>query len=205
MARLKRTERDQTLTNTRRMLLDAAAEVLARDGYAVANINHISEAAGFAKGTVYNYFPSKRALMMALIEDISAAHLEAIAGPVRAETDARLRLERFFEAGFEWVERYPAPAQVMIVTLNGPDAEFKQSMYAAYQPMFALVRQNIVAAGVEQGVFRAVDLGETTALLMTLYLGTCSQVDARGKPWLAPGKVAGFAFGALRPQPAGQG
>ena len=200
MARIKRAEREQTLTNTRRLLLDAAAGELAHDGYAVANINRISEAAGFAKGTVYNYFPSKRALMMALIDDIAAAHLEAIAGPVRAETDARLRLERFFEAGFAWVERSPAPAQVMIVTLNSPDAEFRQTMYAAYQPMFALVRQDIVEAGVEQGVFRPVDLLDTTALLMTLYLGTCSQVDERGKPWLAPGKVSGFAFDALRPR-----
>ncbi len=201
MPRLKRAEREQTLTHTRRLLLDAATVELARDGYAVANINRISEAAGFAKGTVYNYFPSKRALMLALIDDIAAAHLDHIAGPGRAETGARRRLDRFFEAGFDWVERNPAPAQVLIVTLNGPDPEFKQAMYAAYQPMFDLMREDIVAAAIAQEVFRPVDLVETTALLMTLYLGTCSQVDERGRPWLAPGKVAEFAYNALRPLP----
>lgn len=197
MARLKRAERDQTISDTRQRLLDAAAEEFAREGYAVANINQISEAAGFAKGTVYNYFASKRALMLALIEDIAGEHLATIAGPVRAADGVRSRLERFFEAGFGWVEHHPAPAQVMITTLNGPDAEFKQAMYAAYQPMFTLVREDIVAAGIDQGIFQPANPLETTALLMTLYLGTCSQVDEHGRQWLAPARVAEFAFRAL--------
>ena len=54
MARHKTSERDQVLSDTRRMLLSAAATNVSRAGYAGANINHISEAAGFAKGTIYN-------------------------------------------------------------------------------------------------------------------------------------------------------
>jgi AcrR family transcriptional regulator len=197
MPRPRRAERDQTLTNTRRLLLDAAAVEIARDGYAVANINRISEAAGFAKGTVYNYFPSKRALMSALIEEIAAAHLDTIAGPVQAETEVRLRMARFFEAGFAWVEEYPTRALLMITTLYSPDAEFKQAMYAAYQPMFDLVREQIIAAGVAQGIFPPVNPVEATALVMTLYLGTCSQVDTEGRPWLSPARVAEFALAGL--------
>jgi hypothetical protein len=32
---------------------------------------------------------------------------------------------------------------------------------------------------------------------MTLYLGTCSQVDEQGRQYLAPARVAEFAFKAL--------
>ena len=39
------------------MLVDTATAEFAREGYNGANINRISLAAGFAKGTIYNYFP----------------------------------------------------------------------------------------------------------------------------------------------------
>jgi AcrR family transcriptional regulator len=42
------------------------------EGYAGANINRISQAAGFAKGAVYNCFACKRALMLALIDEVAA-------------------------------------------------------------------------------------------------------------------------------------
>ena len=44
-------------------LIRTAAEHFALEGYEGASINRISLGAGFAKGTVYNYFPSKAALL----------------------------------------------------------------------------------------------------------------------------------------------
>ncbi len=85
MARHKENERDKVLGQTRLALLAAATEAFARDGYAGANVNSISLAAGFAKGTIYNYFPSKRALLLALIEEIAAAHFEFIVTQVEQE------------------------------------------------------------------------------------------------------------------------
>jgi len=75
MPRHKDAEREQVMSQTRQLLLEAAAEEFAREGYAGANINRISRAAGFAKGTIYNYFSSKRALMLALIDAIAETHL----------------------------------------------------------------------------------------------------------------------------------
>ena len=50
-------------------------------------------------------------------------------------------------------------------------------MYKAYFPMFQLVGQDILAAGIEQGIFRQVDPVSTAGLIMTIYLGTGSQVN----------------------------
>ena len=46
----------------RQRLLEEAAVHFARDGVDRANINSIAVAAGFAKGTIYNYFSSKEEL-----------------------------------------------------------------------------------------------------------------------------------------------
>ncbi|MBX3206741.1 MAG: TetR family transcriptional regulator [Labilithrix sp.] len=49
-------------------LLAATARVLVRDGYDHASTNKIAEAAGVSIGSLYQYFPSKEALVAAVIE-----------------------------------------------------------------------------------------------------------------------------------------
>lgn len=197
MPRHKDSERKRVVGETRRLLIEAATIEFAREGYVKANIDRISRAAGFGKGTVYNYFDSKRALMAAVIDELSRAHMGFLAEAVRAEPDPARRLGCFFEAGFAFVRDHHAQLQVMINTIYGPDAEFKKYLYRAYQPMFQLVEQEIVAAGIAQGAFRAVDPESTALLIMTIYLGTGSQVDEQGRIWLEPGQVASFALHAL--------
>jgi len=199
MARHKEAERETVLSETRRLLLEAATTEFAREGYDGANINRISKAAGFAKGTIYNYFPSKRGLMLALIDEVSESHIDFVLEQVQEEGDPGHRLERFFEAGFAFISDHLAQARVMINTLYGPDVEFKAHMYQAYQPLFQLVSNDIIAAGISRGVFREVDPDATAALLMTIYLGAGSQVDEDGRAWLDPSQVAAFALNALRP------
>lgn len=49
-------------------MLRAAAQVFARRGYAGATTNHIAERAGVSVGSLYEYFPSKDAILVALME-----------------------------------------------------------------------------------------------------------------------------------------
>jgi AcrR family transcriptional regulator len=198
MPRYSSSEREKALGQARQRLMDAALVEFASNGYAEANINRISAAAGFAKGTIYNYFPSKQALMHSLIEETGAFHLAYIANRVLQAQDAVVRLEQFFEAGFAFVEQHPAQARFLITTLYSAEDEFKMAMYRTYQPMFQLVGQEIIATGVAEGVFRATDPGRTGALLMTLYLGVASNVDQNGKVWLSPAEVSAFALKAVQ-------
>ena len=202
MPRYKKSERQETMGQTRQALLQAATVEFAREGYEKANINHISQAAGFAKGTIYNYFASKRALMLALIDEIAGAHLDCISEHIAQEDDPARRLERFFEAGFDWVTDNLDQARVMFTTLNGPDLEFKLAMYEAYQPMFERVGRDIVAVGVECGVFGQVEPVATARLLMTIYLGVGSQVNQQGKHWFTPGQVTDLLLNGLRSKAA---
>jgi AcrR family transcriptional regulator len=47
-------------------LLDATARVLVKQGYAAASTNRIAEMAGISVGSLYQYFPSKDALVTAV-------------------------------------------------------------------------------------------------------------------------------------------
>lgn len=49
-------------------LFKAAAQILDRDGEAALSTNKVAAAAGFSIGTLYQYFPSKEALLKAMAE-----------------------------------------------------------------------------------------------------------------------------------------
>jgi AcrR family transcriptional regulator len=201
MPRLKDAERNGIMSETRRSLLEAATAEFAREGYDGANINRISKAAGFAKGTVYNYFPSKRALMLELIDAIATAHHQFMADRVRQEDDVARRLGRFFQAGSEWIIDNLPQGKIMLTMLNGPDAEFKLRMWQGYQPMHQLIIDEILAPGAELGSLRQEDPRATAGLLLTLYLGIGTTVDEEGKSWLAPEWVTEFLLAGLRRRP----
>ena len=196
--RYSETDKKQAMEDVRQRLMDAATQEFAQKGYDGANVNTISLNAGFAKGTIYNYFPSKMELMFAILEESGSAHFDFIAERIREEVDPIFRIKRFFEAGFEFVEDDPARAQVLVSTLYGTHAEFKTPLYQVYQPMFRLVAEEILAPGIIQGVFRQMEPAGTSNMIMTFYLGTASSVDESGKPQLNPGEVAAFVLNAIR-------
>ena len=69
-------------------------------------------------------------------------------------------------------------------------------MVSAYQPMFALVGEAL-ADGMAQGVYKPDDVIRQAILLMTIYLGACSQVDENGQVYLKAKEVSDFVLQAL--------
>jgi AcrR family transcriptional regulator len=69
-------------------VLKAAAQVFSRRGYAGATTNHIAEQAGVSIGSLYEYFPSKDALLVALV-DQHMREGEAVLARAAAEVGAR--------------------------------------------------------------------------------------------------------------------
>ncbi|MFN2214013.1 MAG: TetR/AcrR family transcriptional regulator [Anaerolineales bacterium] len=198
MARHQEAEKENIMNETRSLLLEAATEEFACEGFNGANINRISSNAGFAKGTIYNYFDSKRALMLALIDEIAAVHLEFMRLEVLQTDQPTQRMQLFFQAGFDWVTHHLPQGRVLFSTLNGPDVEFKNRMFAAYLPMFQLVSQEILYLGIESGEFRQVDPASTAALIMTIYLGAGSQVNEQGEQWFPAEQVSDFVLKSLQ-------
>jgi AcrR family transcriptional regulator len=70
-----------TKAATRQRILQAARRLLAEKGYEATTTRAIAEAAEIASGTVFNYFPTKEAIIACLANDaINEAMAEADAG-----------------------------------------------------------------------------------------------------------------------------
>lgn len=62
-------------------LIEATARILVKDGFDKASTNRIAEVSGVSIGSLYQYFPSKEALVVAVIE----RHQQQIMQTVRSE------------------------------------------------------------------------------------------------------------------------
>lgn len=198
MPRLAEATRDQVQSQTRERLLEAAANEFAEKGFAAANINTISREAGYAKGTIYNYFNSKRDLMLALLDEIGALHTTYIVSRIQEGGDLTQRMTHFFEAGFDFVHKHFKQAQIAISVVFGHDSEFKERIFDAYIPLFEAIMENILEFGVKEGELRSIDLNQTTALIMSLYLGGCSLADPEGVVWGDQTAMVSFVLDGLR-------
>jgi AcrR family transcriptional regulator len=68
-ARLKRRRRpvQERSRETVQAILEAAAQVFERHGYAAGTTNRVAERAGISIGSLYQYFPNKDAILVALV------------------------------------------------------------------------------------------------------------------------------------------
>jgi AcrR family transcriptional regulator len=63
-------EQFEEMRETRRkQIMEAALELFASEGYSHCSISQLASHAGISKGLVYNYFESKEALLLAIIEE----------------------------------------------------------------------------------------------------------------------------------------
>jgi AcrR family transcriptional regulator len=74
------------------LILEAATRVLAEQSLAGFNTNRVAERAGISVGSLYQYFPNKSALMVALIVREQVALGDAIEGHVRQHASRPLPL-----------------------------------------------------------------------------------------------------------------
>jgi AcrR family transcriptional regulator len=61
-------------------LIEATARILVREGFDKASTNRIAEVAGVSVGSLYQYFPSKEALVAALIDRHNQEVMRAVQG-----------------------------------------------------------------------------------------------------------------------------
>jgi AcrR family transcriptional regulator len=61
-------------------LIEATARILVREGFERASTNRIAEVAGVSVGSLYQYFPTKEALVAAVIERHQQETLQTVQG-----------------------------------------------------------------------------------------------------------------------------
>jgi TetR/AcrR family transcriptional regulator len=166
----------ETAAKTRHRLLEAAAEEIAEHGLAAANINRISLAAGLAKGTVYNYFPSKDALFLAVVEEACARAAEGVTF-VPTTATVRERLTALLRADVEWARDHEAFARVLVRESLNPGGPLTAAIQEAAMPYVGQV-----IAVLDEGVARGEVRGDRPTVQLAMVFAGLGQL-CLGQHW----------------------
>ncbi|HWG03277.1 MAG TPA: TetR/AcrR family transcriptional regulator [Trebonia sp.] len=90
----------------RRQLLDAAMEVFVARGYHAAAMDEIADRAGVSKPVLYQHFPGKQELYLALLDESIESLIEAVRGALVSTNDNRQRVNATFAAYFSYVAEH---------------------------------------------------------------------------------------------------
>ncbi len=140
-------------TDKRRVILDAAVRVFARQGFHTCRVADIADEAGVAYGLVYHYFSSKEEILDTLFLERWDLMLSAIADADARERSAREKLAAI--AGFI-VDSYrhdPELMKVIIVEVTRAANTFGRTHLAQIREAYAQIA-SIVASAQRDGTFR---------------------------------------------------
>jgi AcrR family transcriptional regulator len=161
-------------TARRAQLLAAAQDVFVTNGYHAAAMDEIAERAGVSKPVLYQHFPGKLELYMALLE----SHVDELVGRVRnaieSTADNKLRVRAAVGAFYDFVDgEGQAFRMVFESDLRGEPAVQEAVERATTDSVDAITETITADAG----------LDEDRARLLAVGLVGLSQVTARS--WLA--------------------
>lgn len=153
-------------------ILNAAAVVFSKLGFAQARMDDIVKESGLSKGALYWYFKSKEDIINALMHRFFDQDLESLAKLLENETSASEKLLTYihhlvsvFEETQSLIpliyEYYSSATRVETIR------EFFQTYFKAYQTLIA----KIIEQGVDAGEFLAVDTHATALTLTALIEG----------------------------------
>ena len=148
----------------RRLILDAAVHVFARQGFHACRVSDVADEAGVAYGLVYHYFSSKEEILTTLFEERWGLMLDAI-DAVDAQPDHTAREKLAGVASFI-IDSYrydPDTMKVIIVEVTRAANSFGRQHLATIDLAYAKIA-NIVEQARVDGTFKAGIPGQFAAM-----------------------------------------
>ena len=162
-------------TDKRRLILDAAVRVFARQGFHTCRVADIADDAGVAYGLVYHYFSSKEEILDTLFLERWDVMLDAIAQADATERSPRAKLHAIASFIVDSYRRDPELMKVIIVEVTRAANTFGRTHLAKIREAYAQIAA-IVARAQSDGVFRSEVTPEFAALA---FYGSIEQVLTR--------------------------
>jgi len=147
----------------RRVILDAAVRVFARQGFHTCRVADIADAAGVAYGLVYHYFSSKDEILDTLFLERWSLMLAAISEADRSAPTAREKLGAIAAFIVDSYRHDPELMKVIIVEVTRAANTFGRTHLALIREAYEQIAA-IVARAQEAGDFRSEIAPEFAAL-----------------------------------------
>jgi AcrR family transcriptional regulator len=161
----------------RAQLLDVARKVFGTSGFHAASMDAVAKEAGVTKPILYDHFPSKRELYLALLDaDLALLHAE-VRKALDAPTGNRERIRSSFQVYFDFVDDHAAGFRLLMQETIGAEAAFRDRVGGVRDQILSDVEDLIVRES--KGVLNR-DHAEIVALGLIGMVETVAQREPGG-------------------------
>lgn len=166
--------------DTRRRILDAARTIVARGGFAAAQMSAVADAAGVATGTLYRYFADKADLVTEVFRDVSQGEMDRLSAIADERGPAAERLDR---AVTTFAGRAIRAGRLAHALLGEPVDPALERERQVFRRTHAGILQRIIEDGIAEGIFPAQDAAMTaTCIAGAIPTAVLVPLGRAGKP-----------------------
>jgi AcrR family transcriptional regulator len=161
----------------RKQLLAAAQEVFVAQGYHQAAMDDIAERAGVSKPVLYQHFPGKLELYLALLDTHADAIVANVRGAMRSTTENKERVSGAVRAYFDFVDQESEAFRLVFESDLRNEPAVRERMDRVEQGCIAAITDTIMA-----------DTGVSQARAELLASGLVGAAETAARFWLANGR-----------------
>jgi AcrR family transcriptional regulator len=163
----------------RAQLLEVARRVFGNSGFHAVSMETVAKEAGVTKPILYDHFPSKKDLYLALIDvDLASLH-DRVKSALDAQIGNRQRIRASFQAYFDFVDEHAEGFRLLMQQTVGAEGEFRDRVAGVRDQILKEVADLIVRES--QGRLDR-QHAETVALALVGMVETVAQRDPGGPP-----------------------
>ena len=166
---------------TRGRILDAAASEFQQRGYHATSMHDIMRLAGVPGGSLYHYFPTKKSLGLAVIEERVRANLaETWIEPMRRASSASEGILAIFDAVAKDIGNRTVrgcPVNNLTLELSLADADFQHSLREVFDNWEMAIADRLREKSAIRGRGKA-DPAEVATLVVAIFSGAMSLAKA---------------------------
>ncbi|MBC5637531.1 TetR/AcrR family transcriptional regulator [Ornithinibacillus sp. BX22] len=137
-----------------KLIIDAAVDVIAENGYHASQVSKIAKKAGVADGTIYLYFKNKEDILVSVFEEKMGQFIEQIVTATNERENASEKLLTLIEMHFSQLAANHHLAIVTQLELRQSNLSLRQQINRILKP-YLVVIDEIVKEGVEEKLFRS--------------------------------------------------
>lgn len=142
--------------NKDELIRQAAIRVFAREGFHRARMETIAHEAGVAVGTIYNYFESKRDVLLAVFEVEFEEQISFFEGLRKSGLSIPEQIAQILQGHFSLLRERTELAQVLLQERFNPGEGFKEKLSNFHRKVVERI-EALIQEGIDQGWVRSCD------------------------------------------------
>jgi len=167
-------------SDTKRRILQAAAEVFAEKGYYATAVDDIVRASDTSKGSFYHFFPNKQGIFLSLVDHMYSMLLRRVESAIEQERGAIHKVDAALRTVLGEFARHRRLARILLIEAAGLGHAFNDKLFQLHAGFAGLIKRYLDRA-VAEGSIPPLD----TELAAYAWLGAINEVVTR---WLYTGQ-----------------